>query len=56
LEKSAGKFAAEANRSNAIERSVTRGVGSASGEIPRAPEPAMPEENDEQRLQRLLGE
>jgi len=54
LEKSAGKFAAEANRSNAVQKSVTRGVGSASGEIPRAPEQPAPEETEEQTLQRLL--
>lgn len=54
LEQSAGKFAREAERSNTVQKAITRGVGFASGEPPRTPEPARPEETDDERLERLL--
>jgi hypothetical protein len=54
LEQSAGKFAREAERSNVVQKGITRGVGSAAGEPPRTPEPERLEETDDERLERLL--
>lgn len=56
LEKSAGKFAKQADRSNATERRAARTVGMSIGEPPQAKEPERPQETDEERLQRLMGE